>query len=169
MRYPRVMTSLVLLGILFLGSRELVAQSQVITTRRSTYSIGLAAQILYPDRLPDFKTSIATYGVVGSVPVGTHAIQVQANYGRSDDLSLYLFEGNFRFNIDTPFIDFFLFAGVHYFHFDYIDNDHWRFGGNGGPGVRMKLGENLDGQVIMKLYLQDKTVVAFGGGITFLL
>ena len=156
--------------LLLIGTTStFAAPNPAMTSRRSVYSIGLAAQILFPDRLPDFRTSIPTYGLVASMPVGNHSIQLQGNFGTSNELTVYLFESNFRFHIDTPFVDYFLFAGIHYLYFDYLQDTHWRFGANAGPGIRLKLGENLDGQVILKLYLQDKTILAFGGGLTFLL
>src|SRR5258707_1384550 len=82
----------------------------------NSYAVGLTAQILYPDRLPDFRTSLATYGLMGAIPIGDHAIQIQAGYGKADTLSIYVVETQFRLNIETPFFNCFLLAGVHYFH-----------------------------------------------------
>lgn len=135
----------------------------------SRFRVGLAAQLIYPNEFPEFKTSLATYGLVGAVRVWDHAIQVQGSFGKADDLSLYFLEANFRYNIETPFINFYLLAGAHYLRYDRAYSDHWRGGINTGPGLRLTLGTNLEGTVGMKLYFQDRLIVSFGGGLMVLL
>lgn len=134
---------------------------------RQAYEVGLFAQSLLPNLLPDFDKSLLVYGPSVGIPVGEHTIHLAGYYGASEGVSSYGGEAAYRFNITTPFFYGHLLAGANYLHYAYNSMDHNQLGGLIGLGLSVPVGKDFKGGLMMKIYLHHRTIVSFGGGFAF--
>ena len=139
------------------------------TIAGNRFGLGLSLSILLPNRLPEFESNLLAYGPVIGIPIGKDALQIQGLYGYSTGLSLTLAELNYRFNIPTPFFSGFLLGGAHFLHYAFTGHNHDFFGGNGGLGFLLNMSRSFSMTLMMKVYLQDRAMLSFGGGFNFLL
>ena len=123
--------------------------------------------MILPNPLPDLTTSIPTYGLVVNFPFFSDAIQASANYGSGDGVSLYLAEVDYRYYLPTPFFSPFLIGGVHYLYYNFADRNHNYAGANLGLGLKFGMGQYLDLQLAMKVFVQEERMVSFSGGLLF--
>jgi len=137
--------------------------------RPNAYEVGLSAQLLLPNRLDDFKTSLPAYGPVFGIPLGSDTLHFEGLYGASNGLSLFVLEAGYRLNFDTPFLSGYLLAGGHFLHYSLNSMPHQFFGGNLGLGLTLPMSRDFSLDLGMKVYLQARAIVSFGGGFNFLL
>lgn len=133
------------------------------------WDVGLAMQYLVPDRLADFEIPISAFGLRFGVPLGPNTIDIQGVYGGSDTISLYLVEASYRLNIPTPFLNAFLFGGIHHMHYGYLKRDQSLFGPQTGFGFYLPMAKDFQMGLGMKIYLTRKVMLTFGGSFAFLL
>lgn len=139
------------------------------TTLPRAWQVGLTFQVLLAGNLPDWVNSTSAYGVVGSMPVGDDAIQLQWQYASGNEFNLYLTEVNYRYLIPTPYFRLFALAGAHYLHYGLSGQNHDGPGGNLGIGVLVPLARDLHLSVSLKSYVRERSILSVGGGFTFLL
>jgi hypothetical protein len=142
------------------------------SSRGKRFEIGLRYQSLIPSGLPDFTTTLPVLGPVLGMPLLGGTLQVQGVWGGNGvtGLSLYLVETNYRRELMTPFFHAFVLVGAHYLHYGYpggttLDGP----GVNAGIGLAFAMGEGFELSGALKAYLQNRTLLSFGGGFSFLL
>jgi len=59
--------------------------------------------------------------------------------------------------------------GAHYLYYESFGVPHDFFGGNIGFGFLLRTNQNVDLHVEMKVYFQERPIVAFQGGMAFIL
>ncbi len=101
---------------------------------------------------------------------GTLQIQGLATPDTLAGQSLYLAESNFRLEIDTPFLHLFALMGAHFLHYRLTTGAAQAgFGINLGIGTALSLGRGFELSLAIRTYIQQRTMVTFGGGFSFLL
>lgn len=169
---------LIVLFFLALGSADSArAQpspcSTNISRRASVLDLGFGLTQLIPNRLPDFESSLMTYGP--SIGVGIPftildfqpSLQVSAMYGTGDAFSLWLFDGGLRFAFSTPFFNGFFSLGGHRLNYSKSGTSHGINGGNAGIGVLSAMGKSLELSFSLKGYVQYQPMLAFAFGFTY--
>lgn len=146
---------------------ECSADNEILQKKR--YELGLSVALLLPNHLPDFDTSLPTYGPLAAIFVGQDSIQIQALYGAKDGLSIYTVEAGYRLTASTPYFSGFALLGVHYLHYSFAQADHDYYGGNLGMGFSLSPTKSFDVRLELKSYFQERTVISSGGGFSFYL
>jgi len=161
----------VLLGV---GSAQGAAPSECQTlksTRGERFELGLAIETIVPSGLPDLTASLPLYGVVMGWPIFGGTIELRGGIGGAPSTSLYLAEATYRFDIPSPFLNTFLLLGAHYLTYTVtsVPATHDGFGANTGLGFSFPLSKSLEVSLGLRVYLQSRSMMTFGGGLSFLL
>ncbi len=127
-------------------------------------TVGLGLQVVLPN-FQNFDGSLAMYGPLLSVPVGSHSVHLLANFGASDSSMAYLVESAFLFNLQTPYLPWFLLGGVHFLHYRALQVNHDIFGVHVGPGLKFAMGNSMELELAMKIYFQQVIMTSFSGGL----
>lgn len=143
--------------------------TEAVRTIGSDPEIGLTMEYLVPNRLPNFEVPVTAFGAHVGFPVLGQNIQIQGVYGGSPTISLFNIEAALRFNIDNPFFTSCVYAGLHYLHYGYQQNDKEFLGPMTGLGFYIPMAKNFLMGLGMKLYLPQKLMLSFGGSFSFLL
>jgi len=131
---------------------------------------GVQLKILIPNNLPDFRTSVPVYGPEISLTWKPHGVQVQAAYGSSDGVTAYLGEMSYRYQIETPFFNFFLSSGLHFLYYAPVGApDQRMLGAHFGPGLVLRFGDSLIVPLQARLMFQKQSIISVGGGLVFIL
>jgi hypothetical protein len=128
--------------------------------------VGLSLQLLLPNRLDDFPSTLPVYGVLVGAPLFGHSLYAQGLYGAANGLSLYMAELAYRYEISVPFFTAFVVGGGHYLHTAF-SNEHDYLGALLGFGLLIPMGTNFDLTLAMKVYLPKQSMVSIGGGFSF--
>lgn len=145
---------------------------EIQTSRGERIELGLIYQSLIPSGLPDFSRTLPAYGGVFGIPLfgGTLQLQALATADALAGQSLYLAESNFRLEMETPFVHLFALFGAHFLHYRLTSGAaHAGFGANFGIGTALALGKGFELSLAIRTYIQQRTMVTFGGGFSFLL
>ena len=138
--------------------------------KRAPIELGLSLQLLVPNNISGFDTTLPLIGPHLGFDVGKNTLVLNAFYGSNDRTStLLLSELDYRWNIYTPFITGWALLGVHYLHFRTNSENHDLLGPVTGLGFYFPMAHGLNMGLGMKIYLPKKTVLSFGGGFVYLL
>lgn len=148
-------------------------KAEVATTNETLPSlgpeVGLTMQFLIPNSLPSFQIPVTSFGPHIGWPLFGNTLQLQAVYGANEKISLYNLEASYRYNIFTPFFTGFVFAGVHYLHYGYQNNDHGFLGPLTGLGFYFPMTDKFSMGLGMKFYLPRTLMLGFGGSFAYVL
>ncbi len=133
------------------------------------YELGLSMQVFIPNLLPDFEQPIVSLGPRGSIPLGTHAVELGFLYGTDRSDTLYLFEAGFRYNVVLPFIAGYGYAGAHYLKYLFRQQNHDQGGPVLGFVINFPMSKGFTMGIGMRTYFPSKLLLSVGGNLSFLL
>lgn len=162
----------ILVVLLFAFSVQAAEQTEQKTDLKplpaNAPQIGVSLQFLVPNRLPEFLSPVTAYGPVVGIPVGDDQIRFEFLYASLNQFSLYWLDVCYRLTLRTPFFIGFLSGGFQYFHYSFPDSFD-KFGPNVGTGLILAFTNNLQIDIGMRAFVQEKLIIGFGGTLAFLL
>ena len=170
-RNSALFTTLIFIALGYTARADLPPPAPVCAAeslaRTPSYDLGLSLELLLPNRLADFPTTLPAYGLLIGAPIFGHSLQAQGLYGAANGLSLYIFELAYRYEIEVPFFTAFVLAGGHFLHTSYLSTAHDYLGALLGFGLLIPMGKTFELTLAMKVYLPKQSIVSIGGGFTF--
>lgn len=162
------------IGFIFLTFLSLNASAvckNIGGAEQNSIEVGVLMEVLMPNRLPDFDSSLTVFGPVIGIPFYVDTVLISGFYGSNTGLTTFTGEFAYRLNLPTPFLRTFLFLGGHFLRYSYAptNNAYSHFGINGGAGFRMDINKTAQGTIQAKLYSQDRSFFSLGAGFAFLL
>ena len=137
--------------------------------RAGKFELGILYQTVIPSGLVGFDKTIPAYGPVVGFPLWGHTFQVAGLYGSQAGLNVYLLETSMRFGISMPYFNGFVLAGAHYLRYSQDVTVQGAAGANAGLGLALALGSGFEVHLGLRAYIQRRTMIAMGGGFSFLL
>lgn len=153
--------SVMLLAFLALPGRAEVCGDS--PAREARFEAGLALETLIPSRLPDFASSMPSYGVVAAIPWGPNAIELEVLYGSTPTNTVRLVEAAYRLSLDTPHLNGFALGGAHFLSYRGLGPTYSFVGGFLGLGATISMAKRFSIDMLLKNYFQTRPMLAVGG------
>ncbi len=146
--------------------------SQLQTSERGRFLLGLGIQFLVPDELPGFTNSQMVFCPRFYFPVGPGHFQLGASYGTSTGKfpeldQIFIAETAYRVDFETRFFTGFLFPGLVYSRYFSANGEYKKAGPQLGWGIIFPLARSFRMSAEMRALALEKLVMGFGANFTF--
>jgi hypothetical protein len=145
------------------------SESTTSVETKPSWEVGFSLNLLVPNQLPEFVRTVPVYGPMLGIPVGkSDVLQIEAVYGSSERISLFMTEVDYRYHFSTPFIRPYVIAGVGYLHHGFSGNDHNYVMPIAGLGFYFPMVKNFVIAMNMRIYVPKETFLRFSGQFAYL-